>query len=42
VIAGLQLTLSALSFDVDRQPSRPVHPLLRGDEPRTTKPGAAD
>ena len=42
VIAGLQLTLSALSFDVDRQPSRPVHPLLRGDEPRTTEPDAAD
>jgi glycosyltransferase involved in cell wall biosynthesis len=28
VIIGLQLTLSALSFDIDNAPSRPLHPLL--------------
>lgn len=32
VIVGLQLTLAALSFDIERQPTSPIHPLLRGDE----------
>jgi hypothetical protein len=32
IIIGLQLLLSALSFDIDNKPSIPLHQLLKNDD----------